>query len=170
MTATSPEVRRWFAARVRNCQEKNVSAALNGMGMDHYLPMRREMHRWSDRRKIVDVLLVPRYIFVHCTEAERRALLPREPRLNGFLCTEGKPAVIPDVQMDAFRRMVDSGGGVSMRQEPLAPGDRVRVMSGPLMGMECELVSTGGGRCLAVRLGALGTATMDLDLETVERI
>jgi hypothetical protein len=46
----------------------------------------------------------------------------------------------------------------------------VRVLDGPLAGLECELVSVGGGRCLAVRLGLLGTATMDLDIQTVEKI
>ena len=170
MTATGPDRKRWYAARVRNCQEKNVASALQGMGIEHYLPQRREMHRWSDRRKIVDVLLVPRYVFVRGTEAERRAILPREPRIIGFLSMDGKPSVIPDAEMDAFRQMVESDRGVSLSQAPLAPGDRVRVVSGPLMGMECELVGTGSGRCLAVRLGALGTATMDLDIETVENI
>ena len=37
-------------------------------------------------------------------------------------------------------------------------------------GLRCELISVGGGRCLAVRLGALGTATMNLDIDTVEKI
>ncbi len=66
--------------------------------------------------------------------------------------------------------MVEGGGAGRLSDRPLAPGDRVRVMSGPLTGLECDLVSVGGGRCLAVSLGPLGTATMDLDLESVEKI
>ena len=170
MTPSSPDDRHWFVARVRSCQEKNVAAALSGMGIENYLPLRREMHRWSDRRKLVDVLLVPRFVFVHCTEQDRRSVLTREPRISGFLSSAGKVSVVPDAEMDTFRAMVGSGRGVTVSGEAPAPGDRVRVMSGPLMGMECELVSVGGGRCLAVRLGALGTATMDLDIETVEKI
>ena len=157
-------------ARVRSCQEKNVAASLNGKGIESYIPIRREMHRWSDRRKMVDVLLIPRFVFLHCTEKERRTVLTMEPRISGFLCMDGKPSVVRDSEMEAFMAMVGSGRGIRVRGEMLAPGDRVRVMSGPLMGMECELVSVGGGRCLAVRLGALGTATMDLDIETVEKI
>ena len=143
---------------------------MTGMGLESFVPIRREMHRWSDRRRLVDVLLVPRYVFVHCTEQDRRSALSREPRISGFLSFQGKPAVVRDAEMDTFRAMVDSGRTVRVSPEMLAPGDRVRVMSGPLMGMECELVSVGSGRCLAVRLGALGTATMDLDIETVEKI
>lgn len=171
MTASrADDLRRWYVARVRSCQERNVAAALSGMGIETYVPVRREMHRWSDRRKLVEVLLIPRFVFVHCTEEDRRLALSREPRISGFLSAEGKPSVVRDAEMDTFRAMVDSGRGVNVSGEAPAPGDRVRVMSGPLMGMECELVSVGGGRCLAVRLGVLGTATMDLDIESVEKI
>ena len=170
MTTASPNDRRWYVARVRSCQEKNVAASLAASGVEAYLPARREVHRWSDRRKVVEVLLIPRFVFVRCTEAERRSALAADPRISGFLSSEGKPSVVRDLEMDAFRRMVDSGGSVKVSAGELAPGDRVRVMDGPLAGLECELVSVSGGRCLAVRLGLLGTATMDLDLETVEKI
>ena len=170
MTGTKPDCKLWFVARVRSCQEKNVAASLSGKGIESYIPIRREMHRWSDRRKMVDVLLIPRFVFLHCTEKERRTVLSLEPRISGFLSMDGKPSVVRDNEMEAFMAMVGSGRGVRVSGEMLAPGDKVRVMSGPLMGMECELVSVGGGRCLAVRLGALGTATMDLDIETVEKI
>ena len=136
-------------------------------GLEFYLPVRREVRRWSDRRKVVDALVLPRYVFLHCTNGERLEVLSSDPRIRGFLSLDGVPSVVRDQEMDAFRRMVEQGSGVSVTQQPLAPGDRVRVLDGPLTGLECELVSVGGGRCLAVRLGLLGTATMDLDIQTV---
>lgn len=157
-------------AKVASCQEKKVAEGMSGRGVEYYLPVRREVRRWSDRRKVVDVLVLPRYVFLHCTDSERLEVLSADPRIRGFLSLEGKPSVVRDSEMDAFRRMVEQGAGVSVTQQPLAPGDRVRVLDGPLAGLECELVSVGGGRCLAVRLGLLGTATMDLDIQTVEKI
>ena len=169
-TTNSPAERHWYVARVGSCQEKKLSAALESRGVEHYLPVRREVRRWSDRRKVVDALVLPRFVFVRCTNPERLQLLASEPRIRGFLSLLGEPAVVRDAEMETFRRMVENGGGVSVTSEPLAPGDRVRVLDGPLAGLECELVSVGGGRCLAVRLGLLGTATMDLDIQTVEKI
>ncbi len=160
----------WYVARVRSCQERNVAASLSSSGLEVFLPTAREIHRWSDRRKLVEVLLVPRYVFVRCTGRQRLEALRSEPRITAFLSSEGRPAVVRDSEMEAFRRMVESGGRVSVVQEQPAPGDRVRVVSGPLTGVECELVSVAGGRCLAVRLGLLGAATMDLDIQTVEKI
>ena len=160
----------WYVGCVRSCQEKKAAEGLGRIPVEYYLPLRRELHRWSDRRKLVECLVVPRFIFVHCKDADRAQILAREPRIWRFLASSGKASVVPDKEMDAFRQMVEYGEGSIRVGESPAAGDRVIVKSGPLEGMECELVSVAGGRCLAVRLGALGTAMMDLDLETVEKI
>ena len=137
----------------------------------YYLPLRRELRQWSDRKKIIESPVVPRFIFIRCPDSERAEILREEPRIWCFLSFSGKPAVVRDEEMEAFRRMVEnSGKTVRFTARQLAPGDRVRIASGPLTGLECELVSVQAGRCLAVKLGLLGSATMDLDVETLERI
>lgn len=148
-----------------------MAESLATRGVEFYLPIRREVRKWSDRRKIVEVPVVPRFVFIRCEESDRVGILSGEPRIWRFLPFDGKAAVVRDEEMEAFRRMVEQGGkSVGFTDRPLAPGDRIRVASGPLTGLECELVSVDGNRCLAVRLGLLGAATMDLDLETIERL
>lgn len=163
--------RHWYVACVKSCQEKKVAEALGSKGVEYYLPVRREIRQWSDRRKIVEALLIPRFVFVRCRNSERPFILAAEPRIWRFLPQDGKAAVVRDEQMEAFRNMVEKGrGAVRFSSQALTPGDRVRVVDGPLAGLECELMSVAGGRCLAVRLGVLGTATMDLDVESLEKI
>ena len=172
MTTNNPATSlHWYVGCVRSCQEKKVAESLGRMGVEYYLPLRREVHKWSDRRKVVECLVLPRFVFIRCEDRDRASILLREQRIWRFLPSEGKAAVVRDEELETFRRMVQDGPGpVSVSDKALSPGDRVRVMDGPLTGLECELVSVGSGRCLAVRLGALGTATMDLDIQTVERI
>ncbi len=161
----------WFVACVRSCQEKKVAESLRARFVEHYLPVRRELRQWSDRRKLVEALLVPRFIFIRCRDSERAAILAEEPRIWRFLSYEGNAAVVRDVEMEAFRNMVEKGEReVRFSEQPPVPGDKVRVVSGPLSGLECELTEVSGRRCLAVRLGMMGAATMDLDLETIEKI
>ncbi|MBR5905381.1 MAG: UpxY family transcription antiterminator [Bacteroidales bacterium] len=161
----------WYVGCVRSCQEKKVAENLGARGVEFYLPIRREVRKWSDRRKIVEVPVIPRFVFIRCEESERVGILAKEPRIWRYLPFEGKAAIVRDEEMDAFRKMVEQGGKtVSFTDRPLAPGDRIRVTSGPLTGLECELASVDGNRCLAVRLGLLGAATMDLDIETIERL
>lgn len=163
--------RHWYVGCVRSCQEKKVSETLTARGVEHYLPLRREFRKWSDRRKLVEVPLVPRFVFIRCRNEERAFIMANEPRIWRFLPFEGKAAVVRDADMEAFRNMVEKGDReVRFSDRPLAPGDRVRVVDGPLAGLECELIEVSGSRCLAVRLVLLGAATMDLNLETLERI
>lgn len=58
---------------------------------------------------------------------------------------ESTPAVIPDQQMLRFKFMLDySDEAISMNTSPLAPGEKIRVIKGPLAGLEGELVNVNG--------------------------
>lgn len=170
MKRLSPDALHWYVGCVRSCQEKRVASSLRGRGLVCYLPLRREVRRWSDRRKVVESLLIPRYVFLRCNETQRIAVLKSEPRIWGFMASEGRPSVVGDEEMEAFIKMVENGRPVRLAESGAVPGDRVRVTSGPLAGVECQLVGMSGNRCLAVQLGQLGTALMDLELDSVELI
>lgn len=168
-----PNERKWFIAFVKSNQERRTAEVLAMMGQEYYLPIQREIHRWSDRNRIVERLVIPHMIFIRCTEHERTQLLASVWQIYAFMSNGGpyNATVVRDSEMETFRAMVEhSGRNVSMSSVPLAVGDHVRVTSGPLTGYECELISIGSERCLAVRLGAIGTATMDLALDTVEKL
>ena len=54
----------WYAVWSRSRHEKMVAGALTNLGITTFLPLVTETHRWSDRRKSVDVPLFPGYVFV----------------------------------------------------------------------------------------------------------
>ena len=81
------------------------------------------------------------------------------------------PAVIPDEQMARFRFMLDySEESISMNSSPLARGEKVRVIKGPLTGLVGELVNVDGKSKIAVRLNMLGCACVDMPVGYVEPI
>lgn len=168
-----PNKLNWYIAYVKANQERKAAEVLARMGQEYYLPIQREVRRWSDRNKIVERLVIPRLIFIRCRECERIPLAEKIWQIYGYMSNGGpyNPAIVRDIEMENFRAMVEhSGRSVSMATSSLAVGDHVKVTSGPLAGMVCELVQVDGARCLAVRLGALGTATMDIALDTVEKV
>ena len=80
-------------------------------------------------------------------------------------------AVIPDLQMERFKFMLDySEEAVEMCSTPLAPGEMVRVIKGPLAGMEGELVNVDGRSKVVVRLEMLGYAGVDMPVGFVEAV
>ena len=57
--------KRWLVAIVRIYHEKKTSERLTKMGVENFLPIQQEVHKWSDRRKVVDRVVLPMMIFVH---------------------------------------------------------------------------------------------------------
>jgi len=158
----------WYVAYVHSCRERKSAEELSLHGIECYVPVRKELRQWSDRKKVVERLVLPRMVFIHCTPQERIALLAFAPSITRYMSEGGpyKPVVVPDDQMDTFRKMVDYGDtDLCVTSREFGPGDKVEVVGGPLKGLECELVSVSGNRCLAVRLGAVGTAIMDIPAE-----
>ena len=133
--------KRWYVALVRMHHEKKVSERLSKMGIDSFVPVQQQIHQWSDRRKLVDTVLLPMMVFVHVTPKERMEVLSFST-VSRYMVMRGEstPAVIPDEQMARFRFMLDySDEAVCMNDSPLARGEKVRVIKGPLSGLVGEL-------------------------------
>ena len=149
----------WLAAYVRLYHEKKTRDRLTAMGIESFLPVQEEIHQWSDRRKKIERVVIPMMIFVHVDPAERAEVLTLSS-VSRYMVLRGQstPAVIPDEQMERFRFML------------LAPGEQVRVIKGPLAGLEGELVTIDGKSKVAVRLDMLGCAHVDMPVGFVERV
>ena len=163
--------RQWLVAYVQSCLEKKTAQRLAAMGIECYLPVQSEIRQWSDRRKRVDRLVIPMMIFVHVTPQERPLPLSLQA-VSRYMVLRGEstPAVIPDEQMAQFRFMLDySPEAVEMCSVPLAPGDAVKVIKGPLAGLEGELITVNGKSKVVVRLDMLGCAHVDIPIGFVEK-
>ena len=162
--------KRWYVALVRMHHEKKVAERLNKMGIENFVPVQQELHQWSDRRKMVESVLLPMMIFVHLDPKERKEVLSFST-VSRYMVLRGEssPAVIPDEQMARFRFMLDySEEAVSMSTTLLARGEKVRVSKGPLTGLVGELVNVDGKSKIAVRLNLLGCACVDMPIGYVE--
>lgn len=126
--------RHWYAAYTCAQHEKRVAEQLAEREVEHLLPLYAAVHRWKDRRVRVELPLFPGYVFVRLALQDRLRVLqvPSVVRLVGF---GGLPAALPDDQVEILR----SGLADRLHVEPhpfLAVGRRVRIVCGPLAGLE----------------------------------
>ena len=160
-TKTNTAPRQWLVAYVQSCLEKKTAQRLAAMGIECYLPVQSEIRQWSDRRKRVDRLVIPMMIFVHVTPQERPLPLSLQA-VSRYMVLRGEST--------RFRFMLDySPEAVEMCSAPLAPGDAVKVIKGPLAGLEGELITVNGKSKVAVRLDMLGCAHVDVPIGFVEK-
>lgn len=144
----------WYAVQTRPKHEKKVAAELQEKCVSAYLPLLAQIHRWSDRRKIVHVPLFPGYLFVRIQlESRIRLSVLQVWGVVGFVGSQREILPIPDNEIDDIQTLVS-------KKIPLAPypflkvGQRVRVRGGALDGLEGILVTNGEKR-LVISVGAI---------------
>lgn len=130
----------WYAVYTRSRHEKQVAALLLRQDLDTYLPLRRAWSSRQDRKVTIEVPALPGYLFVRCTlYAETRALIKRSNGVIRLVENAGRPAVIPEAQIESLR--IALAGSFNAEGHPyLKVGDRVRVTRGPMVGAEGYLV------------------------------
>lgn len=142
------------------------------MNIENFLPIQEETRQWKYRKKRIERVVIPMIIFVHVDMAERRQVLTLSA-VSRYMVLHGEhtPAVIPDYQMERFKFMLDySEEAVEMCAAPLEPGEKVKVIKGPLTGLEGEFREMNGKTKVMVRLNLLGCAEVDMPAGFVEKI
>src|SRR3981189_2785475 len=92
---------RWYALHTRARHERVVEHRLREQGMEAFLPTVRETHRWSDRKKTVEVPLFSCYVFVRCAlTSEDRTRVFRVDSALGFVGTRGAGVPLPDTEIE----------------------------------------------------------------------
>lgn len=128
----------WFAFVVKPNHEKAVFEHLKTLECEASLPLYRTRRRWSDRFKEVQLPLFPCYVFCRIAFRDRVGTL-RVPGVRSIVTAGPNPAPIPPEEIAALETMVRSG--LPIQPWPfLKTGQRVRVSSGPLRGVEGILV------------------------------
>jgi transcription antitermination factor NusG len=134
----------WVAVQVRTMHEKAAAEHLALQGYECFLPL--QLQRAEANLAMPHAMqtnnarpLFPGYLFCRYMNHYRYRIVqaPGVVRILGF---RGAPYAIPDEEIDAIVRIVNSG----CNSEPwhfLQLGHRVKVNSGPLRGLEGILVS-----------------------------
>jgi len=133
-----------------------VDQILINKGFKTFLPLYAATHNWKDRTKALSLPLFPCYVFLN-GGIERRLQILTTPGIYGLVSSAGQPAAIPDIEIEAIRRVVESGTRVEAHPF-LKCGNRVRVKCGPLAGIEGILVRKKNISRLVLSVEILGTA------------
>ncbi len=149
---------KWFAVYTSPRHEKRVDQYLSLKQIEHYLPLYHPRRKWADGSVVtLDLPLFPGYIFVRIDRSERVRVLEVPGVLTVVGGTGREPAPLPEAEIEALR------AGLHLRRAVPHPlltvGQRARIRSGALAGMEGVVLRQKGG--LRVVL------TVDLILQSV---
>lgn len=159
----------WYALFTRHQHEKSVVFALSNKNHEVYLPLYHSVRRWQDRDKQLWLPLFPCYVFIR-EGMDRQLQILTTPGVIHIVKLGGRPAVVPKHQLNAIRQIIESCPKVETHPY-LQSGDRVRVKTGPLIGLEGILTRKKGVASLVISIEMLGrSAAVEIDVLNVERI
>jgi transcriptional antiterminator RfaH len=149
------ELYKWYPVYTHPRAEKKAHQALVSKGVETYLPLRRQLRQWSDRKKWVDEPFIKSYLFVHINEHQLSEVLMTKG-VTRFIYFGGKIASMPDRQIEDLKLLMTSAAELEITEENLLPGEKIILKAGPLKGMTGEIISYRSQKQLALRLENLG--------------
>jgi transcription antitermination factor NusG len=157
------ENKNWYAVYTKPRWEKKVAALLTREEIENYCPLNKVQRQWSDRKKIVLEPLFTSYVFVRVSESEHAQLKKTDGVIN-MVYWLGKPAVIRDNEISMIKSFLDEYTNVKLEKTPININDRVRIVAGPLMDMEGQVMVL-KNRSVKIILPSLGYM-MHAEVET----
>jgi transcription antitermination factor NusG len=151
-------VYKWYAVYIRANNEKKVFDHLKEQNIECYLPIKKTLRKWSDRKKWIDVPLFRCYVFVNVSYIEFFRVL-RIPGVVYYVSFGGEPQSIPDNQIEYIQRLVEQEDReVEVSYNDLKKGSEAEILVGPLKGLHGEVVRLNGQFRLVIRLMSMGVS------------
>jgi transcription antitermination factor NusG len=160
---------RWFALYTSARHEKRVSTQLQENQVETFLPVYRTVHTWKNRtRATLDLPLFPCYVFVRVAQNHKWRVLSVSGVLS-FVGSRHEAWPLPDFEIEKLRTGL---GQLNAEPHPyLETGDRARIRSGPLSGMEGVLVQKKNGLRVVLTIEAIKRSiSIEVELSNLERI
>jgi len=148
---------KWYPIYTRSRAEKKAYQELSRKNIEAYLPLRKSIKQWSDRKKMVEEPLINSYLFVYISSKEYAEVL----MTNGiarFLYFSGIIATIPEQQIKDLKLLLATDSELEVLEMNINPGQRVIIKAGPFKGIIAELVSLQNKQRIILRLENMGHA------------
>ncbi|WP_282037743.1 UpxY family transcription antiterminator [Saccharicrinis aurantiacus] len=156
----------WYALYTKSRAEKKVSEDLNKKGIRNYLPLRRELRKWSDRKKWVETPAISSYIFINISPEQYNWVF----EINGvvaYVAHNGRAVTIPDNQIKAMQQTIENKIAFDVESNAITKGKEITISSGPLIGVKGIVKKVKGNRKLYIDISNIGYSLV-IDMEDVE--
>ena len=156
----------WYALQCWVRKEGMIASRLEGQGFECFLPKYKSIREWSDRKKEVEQPLFPGYVFCRFEYSQRRPVVVTPGVLQVVGCGRA-PVPVENREMEALQLAVSS----QVQSQPwpyLEMGERVRIHTGKLAGLEGILVNFKGNHRVVLSVSLLQrSVALEVDLAWV---
>ena len=149
-------MKNWIAVYTKSRHEQIVVNELSKKNIESYCPMFKERRQWSDTKKWVQFPLFRSYVFANIDIKENIYVL-QTIGVNKIVKFQEKVSIIPDQVIDNIKNIIEGGYNVE-QADYFIKGDEVRVVSGPLKGLDGVVLDSRGTNKVIIKIEAIQQA------------
>tara|TARA_Y100000766_G_C18785472_1_gene545479 strand:- start:142 stop:603 length:462 start_codon:yes stop_codon:yes gene_type:complete len=119
----------WYVLHTKARCEKKAEKELLSMGINSYCPIRSEIRFWSDRKKRIDVPLLPSMLLVNINEKDINRVFESSFVVR-YMFWLGKRAVVRQSEIDILKKYLNGDYNfISCKLSNIKIGDNLRLSS-----------------------------------------
>ena len=119
----------WYVLHTKPRNEKKVEQQLLSIGINAYCPKKTEIKFWSDRRKKIEVPVLPSMVLVKLKENDINRVF-ESPGVIRFMFWMGKRAVVRQSEIDILKKYLKgSYNSISSISSSINVGDDFKLPS-----------------------------------------
>ena len=157
---------RWIAVYTRARCERSVARQLQERGLTSFVPLQRQLHKWSDRSKWVEQPLIPSYVFVFISPNTHHQLFDI-PGLVRVVMFNGRIAVIRPTEIELLRRTEHHPEVKMIGMQRFHHGEHVDIIDGPFAGYSGHVLEMENSYSVAISIEELSYAVV-VKVQTAE--
>lgn len=160
----------WYVIYTLPRNEKKIHTWLQRHQIRSYLPLVKTRKQWSDRKKWVEEPLFKSYIFIG-QEYFLKNDISSIPGAIYILKFEGKPAIISNQEIENIRIAIQFPDNVSVSNTAFQKGQKVKITSGRLAGLEGYVIQLKGKSKVFVTFDHLDASlSIEVDAGMLEEV
>jgi transcriptional antiterminator RfaH len=145
----------WYLIYTRPRHEKKVHHRLSEMNINSFLPTKKMLRTWHDRKKYIDEPLFPSYVFIYLDDTQTYYKGIDIEGVLYFVRSGKEIARINESIVHNIQLLVSKGDDIEVSTDHFQPGQQLCICEGPLTGLSCEMIQSKGTRKILVRVQLL---------------
>mgnify|MGYP003389971793 FL=1 len=151
MNPIALNVFKWYVVYTHPNFEKKVYNSLQQRDIISFLPLKKMIRQWSDRKKTIESPLFPNYLFVYTTVHDRFKVL-EIPGTARYISFNNSPVTITDNEIEMIKKMMTDP---HVMIENCLEGDAVKITEGPFTGLTGIIFERKGRTRFGVKLNVI---------------
>ncbi len=155
----------WYIIVCKTNFVKKAAARLVENGFQIFLPLKKELRIWSDRKKWIEIPAFGPYFFILTTEKKRFQTFEVSGILK-YLHFDGKICKMSESELNNIKKIFEFDGEICILQETYTIGDKIEILEGYFKGFQGYLIEKRSLRQLKIVFKEIGYSIL-VDLRKI---